>query len=227
MPSGPGTATPPDGDLARDLARNLAMANAQARAATFLLEEDPVAAARALRGIAQHTSDALQLLTVGLTPTDGADVIAGRSGDSLSGLRAGGETLRVTVVGHGEQLSPGAGAAVRHLSAQALATAASRTPGAALSLSLTWSADHLDVLFVSGAATDEAVESRSGVTDADFAASRELLLDAGGVLRVIVPAAGGFLVAATVPVEVRRDDRAAAAGQVAQATLLDGDRLLP
>jgi hypothetical protein len=83
------------------------------------------------------------------------------------------------------------------------------------------------VLFVSGAATDEAVASRSRVTDADFAVSWELLLEAGGVLRVIVPAAGGFLVAATVPVEVQRDDRATAAGHVAQATLLGGDRLLP
>jgi hypothetical protein len=226
MPSGPGTATSPDGDLARDLSRHLAMANAQARAATFLLEEDPVAAARALRGLTQHTSDALQLLRVELTPTDSADVTAGRFGDPFSGFRAGGETLRVTVVGHGQQLSPGAGAAVRHLSAQALATAASRTPGAALSLSLTWSADQLDVLFVSGAATDEAVKSRSGVTDADFAASRELLLDAGGTLRVIAPAAGGFLVAATVPVEVPRSDHRPAVDRVPRVTLDDGDRLL-
>jgi len=225
MPSGPGTATSPDGGLARDLSRNLAMANAQARAATFLLEKDPAAAARALRGIAQHTSDALQLLTVELT-TEGADVVAGQFGDSLSGFRGGGETLRVTVVGHEEQLSPGARSAVRQLIAQALATAASRTPGAALSLSLTWSADHLDVLFVSGAAPDETVEPRSRVTDADFAASQELLLDAGGVLRVIAPAAGGFLVAGTVPVEVPRDDHASAARHVARATLNGDDRLL-
>ncbi len=134
---------------ADDLARDLAMAHAKARAAGYLLTRDPSAAGRALRDLTRHTRAALGALT-GTRAQEAAHTRGAELPELLPGSRAGGGTLRISVTGPEQPLDPAVGWALRELACEMSETVAAHLPGADLSLSLTWSPDHLDALVVSG-----------------------------------------------------------------------------
>ncbi|TWH72083.1 hypothetical protein JD78_00587 [Modestobacter roseus] len=104
------------------------------------------------------------------------------------------------MVGEGRPLSTHSELAIQQLAQETLAVATARAPGAALSLSLTWSAQHLDVLVVSGVADGGREPQTAPSIDECFRHSRDRVLVADGVWRLDTPPAGGFLVAATLPV---------------------------
>ncbi|GAA4753529.1 hypothetical protein GCM10023328_40990 [Modestobacter marinus] len=120
-------------------------------------------------------------------------------GGLLARFRADGAALRISVVGQERPLSALGELAVRQLAQDALTAATARTPGAGLSLSLTWSARHLDVLVVSGVADGGSARRPARSLDECFRRTHERVLAADGALRVAAPQAGGFVVAATLP----------------------------
>ena len=99
---------------AGDLARDLTIAHAKTRAAGHLLTRDPAAAARALHDISHHTRAALDALA---QPAPGAGpevALAGAGlGELLTGSRAAGGALRISVVGVEQPLHPAVAGTVR------------------------------------------------------------------------------------------------------------------
>ena len=184
---------------AGDLARDLTIAHAKARAAGHLLTRDPAAAARALHDISRHTRAALDALD---HPAPGGAAGAARAGTGLgelpTGFRAGGGALRVSVVGVQQPLDPAGGSMVRLLAAEALQAATTHLPGADLSFSLTWSPEHLEVLVVGGAPLGPTTGPTTVPADA-FERSRAVVAAVAGTLRLTAPSAGGFVVAVRLP----------------------------
>jgi hypothetical protein len=182
--------------LTRDaLVRELALVHARARAAEYLVREDPVAAQQALRGLTRSSGAVFDAVrTAGGARPVGQVADAAALAALLGGFRASGGTVRLAAVGPEQQLSPDAEAAVRTLLSEVLA--AVDGPGA-LSVSLTWSPRHLDLLVVLVPPRD----ARTGtpVTADDLVRSDGAVRAAGGTLRVAAPAAGGSVVAAVLP----------------------------
>ncbi|MCZ2816321.1 hypothetical protein [Modestobacter sp. VKM Ac-2984] len=138
-------------------------------------------------------------------PLPSEDPGAGWLGGLLTRFRAGGAALRISVVGQGRPLSAAGELAIQQLAQETLTTVTARSPGAALSLSLTWSAQHLDVLVVVGV-PDGGPGPRPAVSpDRCFRRTRDQVLAADGALRVDTPSAGGFVVVATLPAGDGRD----------------------
>ena len=186
----------PDGDLARDLT----IAHAKARAAWHLLTQDPVAAARALHDITRHTGAALEALAHRRSEgVPNAVEPAARLAELLTGFRAGGGALRISVVGAEQPLDPAGELTVRQLAAEALETAATYLPGADLSFSLTWSPEHLDVRVVGGA-TPGRPPGPDVLPAPAFERSRAGAASLAGALRVTAPPGGGFVAVIRLPV---------------------------
>jgi hypothetical protein len=199
--------------LTRDaLVRELALVHARARAAEYLVREDPVAAQQALRGLTRSSGAVFDAVrTAGGAQPVGQVADAAALAALLGGFRASGGTVRLAAIGPEQQLSPDAEAAVRTLLSEVLA--AVDGPGA-LSVSLTWSPRHLDLLVVlvpprdartgtpalGTAAAETLVRVLAApVTADDLVRSEAAVRAAGGTLRVATPAAGGSVVAAVLP----------------------------
>ncbi|MGY1650231.1 hypothetical protein [Geodermatophilus sp. SYSU D01119] len=193
MPVDLSTAEPADVRTAHEsLVREVALVHARARAAEYLVREDPAAAARALRGLTVSSGavwDALR--TSAPVPRTGAVVLP----DLLGGFRAAGGSVRFAATGPEQRLSPDGAAAVRALVEEVLA--AGVDVAGSLSVALTWSATHLDLLVVLGPSADAAAVP---VTAVDLLRSAGAVLAAGGTVRVETPEAGGTVVAASLPV---------------------------
>ena len=199
--------------LTRDaLVRELALVHARARAAEYLVREDPVAAQQALRGLTRSSGAVFDAVrTAGGAQPVGQVADAAALAALLRGFRASGGTVRLAAIGPEQQLSPDAEAAVRTLLSEVLAA----VDGAgALSVSLTWSPRHLDLLVVLVPARDArtgtpalgiaAAETpvrvpAAPVTADDLVRADGAVRTAGGTLRVQTPAAGGSVVAAMLP----------------------------
>ncbi len=194
------------------LVRELALVHARARAAEYLVRVDPVAAQQALRGLTRSTGAVIDAVrTAGGAQPVGQVADAAALAALLAGSRASGGTVRLAATGREQQLSADAEAAVRSLLSEVLAA----VDGAgALSVSLTWSPRHLDLLVVvvpprvartgtpaqETAAVQTPVSVPAGsVTAEDLVRSDGALRAARGTLRVRTPAAGGSVVAAVLP----------------------------
>jgi len=178
------------------LVREVALVHARARAAEYLVREDPAAAARALRGLTRSSGAVFDALRATARPQSAygvADAVA--LAGLLGGFRASGGSVRFAASGPEGQLSPHGESAVRSLLGEVLAAG---DGAGSLSVTLTWSPEDLDVLVVLG-----PHPGRASVTAGDLVRSWELVQTAGGSLRVESPSAGGTVVAATLPVPGR------------------------
>ncbi len=200
--------------IARDLhdmvAHHLALVNAQASVAEYLLRNDPKAAA-ALSGISLHSRQALDELraTVGLlrSDDDGQDGAgAGHSTpgiDKLDELAAGfliaGTDVSVTVAGVPAELPPGGDLAVYRIVQESLTNAAKHAPGAAAAVTLRWHDGGLDLAVTSGPGGGHDPGVRGAGTGHGIIGMRERAASCGGTLTAGPAADGGFAVRATIP----------------------------
>jgi signal transduction histidine kinase len=192
------------------LAHHIAVVNAQAGVAQYLLRTDPHAADAALAGIAANSQAALDELraTLGLlraegdTPSDPrapAPTIEhlGRLLDSFSD--AG---MQLTVAVHGEpgSLSGPADLAFYRIVQEALTNAAKHAPGSDVCLSIDWSAAsvHLTINNTGPAAAPQGLMNEG--TGHGLIGMRERAAAAGGTLSAGTAGAGGYRVTATLPV---------------------------
>ena len=184
------------------LVREAALVHARARAAEYLVREDPVAAARALRGLTVSSAAVADALEAGavLAPPAGPEAGAVVLSDLLGGFRATGRPVRFSASGPEQRLSPDGEAAVRSLLGDVVTLAADEA--GSLSVALTWSPAHLDLLVVLGPRTGARAGSPEPGATAGLARSADAVHAAGGTLRVELPEAGGRVVAASLPVRV-------------------------
>ncbi len=193
------------------LAHHIAVVNAQAGVAQYLLRTDPHAADTALAGIAANTRAALDELraTLGLLRMEGdtapgdprapAPTIEhlGRLLDSFT--NAG---LRLTVAVHGEPgaLSGPADLAFYRIVQEALTNATKHAPGSDVRLGIDWSASsvQLTVSNTGPAAAPQGLVSEG--TGHGLIGMRERAAAAGGTVSADTVAAGGYRVMATLPV---------------------------
>ncbi len=199
------------------LAHSLTLVNTQAAVADYLMRTDPQAAAEALRGLTQHTRQAMDDLraTVGLLRQDGdagetanLDGPAGlapvpgleRLPDLLEGFRAAGSDVRLTVTGEPRGLPPSGDLAAYRIVQEALTNATKHAPGAPVDVALDWVPDELHVRVVNGRAVGVAPGHRAPGTRHGLIGMRERALAAGGSLRLERPADGDFVVNAVIPV---------------------------
>jgi signal transduction histidine kinase len=206
------------------LAHHIALVNAQAGVAQYLLRTDPHAAEAALAGITANTRAALDELraTLGLLRAEGG----GAPGDPhapipttehlsllLDGFTAAGMRLTVTVRGEPGSLSGPADLAFYRIVQEALTNATKHAPGSDVSLTIDWSAAsvHLTVSNTEPAAAPPALVNEG--TGHGLIGMRERAAAAGGTLSAGPAAAGGYRVTATLP--VTSTDAARPAGSAA------------
>ena len=208
------------------LAHHIAVVNAQAGVAQYLLRTDLHAADTALAGIAANSRAALDELraTLGLLRAEGdtapsdprapAPTIEhlGRLLDSFTD--AG---MRLTVAVHGEPgcLSGPADLAFYRIVQEALTNATKHAPGSDVSLSIDWSAAsvHLTVSNTEPAAAPQGLTNEG--TGHGLIGMRERATAAGGTVSAGTAAAGSYRVTATLPVLT-----AAAAGSAESAAAM-------
>jgi signal transduction histidine kinase len=197
-------------DLHDVLAHHIAVVNAQAGVAQYLLRTDPAAADTALAGIAANSRAALDELraTLGLlraengaAPGDPRAPVPtiehlGRLLDSFTdaGLR-----LTVAVQGEPGALSGPADLAFYRIVQEALTNATKHAPGSDVSLDIDWSASavRLTVSNTEPAAAPQGLMNEG--TGHGLIGMRERAAAAGGTLSAGPTAAGGYGVTATLP----------------------------
>lgn len=207
------------------LAHHLTLVNAQAGVADYLLAADPQAASVALRGINQHTRQALDELraTVGLLRQDDESVedvdvpaLPGAARQPVPGLArldeliesfrsVGGVEFEAT--GSPRTLRPDADLAAYRIIQEALTNATKHAPGSVAHVVLRWSDDHLALSVTNGPAT-RPVPARSRTAAGSghgLIGMRERALACGGTLTTERSPAGGFVVRATIPVQADDD----------------------
>ena len=195
------------------LAHNLTLVNAQAAVAAYLLHTDPDRAETALHDITHHTRQALDELraTVGLLRQDddapggggGVDALRPVPGlDGLDGLLAGfatvGIDVTVTVTGTPHPLSAHTDLAAYRILQEALTNASKHAPAAAVRVTLTWTAHHLDLLVVNDALPAARRGHRGTGTGHGLVGMRERALAAGGSFVAGSRPDGSFAVTASL-----------------------------
>lgn len=190
------------------LAHNLTLVNAQAGVADFLMRTDPAAASTALQGITEHTRRAIDDLraTVGLlrapgdhNETDRSPAPRTRDIDALvSRFVDIGHDVTLTVDGSPGDLSPGTDIGVYRIVQEALTNAAKHAPNAAVTATLVWFDDRVEV-DVENHAPDRSPARPPAGTNHGIIGMRERALIAGGDLTAGPTPTGGFLVHASIP----------------------------
>lgn len=213
-------------DLHDVLAHHIAVVNAQAGVAQYLLRTDPHAAATALAGIAANSRAALDELraTLGLLRAEGdapGDLRAPAPtiehlGRLLDSFTDAGMRLTVAVQGESGSLSGPADLAFYRIVQEALTNATKHAPGSDVSLAIDWSAAsvHLTVSNTGPAAAPQGIMNEG--TGHGLIGMRERAAAAGGTLSAGASAAGGYRVTATLPVL-----NAAAAGLEESVAVID------
>lgn len=213
-------------DLHDVLAHHIAVVNAQAGVAQYLLRTDPHAAATALAGIAANSRAALDELraTLGLLRAEGdapGDLRAPAPtiehlGRLLDSFTDAGMRLTVAVQGEPGSLSGPADLAFYRIVQEALTNATKHAPGSDVSLAIDWSAAsvHLTVSNTGPAAAPQGIMNEG--TGHGLIGMRERAAAAGGTLSAGASAAGGYRVTATLPVL-----NAAAAGLEESVAVID------
>jgi len=194
------------------LAHHIAVVNAQAGVAQYLLRTDPNAADTALAGIAANSRAALDELraTLGLLRAEGETAPGDRRapaptvehlGQLLDSFTDAG--MRLTVAVHGEpgSLSGPASLAFYRIVQEALTNATKHAPGSDVSLSIDWSAAsvHLTVSNTEPATAPQGLMSEG--TGHGLIGMQERAAAAGGTLSAGPATAGGYRVTATLPVQ--------------------------
>jgi signal transduction histidine kinase len=192
------------------LAHHIAVVNAQAGVAQYLLRADPAAADTALTGIAANTRAALDELraTLGLLRADGDTPSDPRApaptiehlGRLLDSFTDAGMRLTVTVHGEPGSLSGPADLAFYRIVQEALTNAAKHAPGSDVCLSIGWSAAsvHLTVSNTGPAAAPQGLMNEG--TGHGLIGMRERAAAAGGTVSAGPAAAGSYRVTVTLPV---------------------------
>jgi len=202
--------------IARDLhdmvAHHLALVNAQASVAEYLMRDDPKAAA-ALSGISLHSRQALDELraTVGLLRSDGDnpdDAGAGHStpgidklDELVAGFRSAGTKVSLSVDGVPAALPAGGDLAVYRIVQESLTNAAKHAPGAAAAVTLHWQEGRLGLAVTNGPAPGRERGYRGPGTGHGLIGMRERARSCGGTLAAQAAPDGGFAVRATIPVK--------------------------
>jgi len=200
--------------IARDLhdmvAHHLALVNAQAGVAEYLMRNDPKAAA-ALSGISLHSRQALDELraTVGLLRSDGDnpdDAGPGHStpgidklGELAAGFRSAGTDVSLTAAGVPGELPPGGDLAVYRIVQESLTNTAKHAPGAAADVTLRWHEDRLELAVTNGPAPGREPGFRGVGTGHGIIGMHERARSCGGTLTAQPASDGGFEVRATIP----------------------------
>ena len=193
------------------LAHHIAVVNAQAGVAQYLLRTDPAAADTALAGIAANSRAALDELraTLGLLRAEG-DTAPGDSrapapttehlGQLLDSFTDAGLRLTVTVHGEPGALSGPADLAFYRIVQEALTNATKHAPGSDVSLGIDWypASVRLNISNTEPAAASQGLRNQG--TGHGLIGMRERAAAAGGTLSAGPAAAGGYRVTATLPV---------------------------
>ncbi|MBL7551633.1 sensor histidine kinase [Frankia sp. AgB1.9] len=215
-------------ELHDTLAHDLALVDAQAGVADYLLDLDPPAARRALRDITQHTSTAIDDLRATLVllrqdldetdrPADAADPDPRAAGDPtrdrtlppvpgldrLDGLldrfRDAGTPVSLDTVGEPAALGHHSDLAAYRIIQEALTNATKHAPGAPVSLTLRWAPRHLGVEIHNPPAAQPA-GTRSVGTGHGLIGLRERARAAHGTFDAGPTHDGGYRVAAELPI---------------------------
>jgi signal transduction histidine kinase len=199
------------GELHDVLAHHIAVVNAQAGVAQYLLRTDPHAADTALAGIAANSRAALDELRATLGLLRAEDGTA--PGDSrapapttehlgllLDSFTEAGLRLTVTVDGEPGSLSGPADLAFYRIVQEALTNATKHAPGSDVSLGIDWSAAsvQLTISNTGPAAAPQGLMNEG--TGHGLIGMRERAAAAGGTLSAGDAPAGGYRVTATLPV---------------------------
>ena len=200
--------------IARDLhdmvAHHLALVNAQAGVAEYLMRGDPKAAA-ALSGISLHSRQALDELraTVGLLRSDGDNPDDAGPGHSTPGIdkldelaasfRSAGTDVSLTAAGVPAELPPGGDLAVYRIVQESLTNAAKHAPGAAAGVALHWHPDRLEFAVTNGPAPGREPGFRGTGTGHGIVGMHERARSCGGTLTAQPAPDGGFAVHAVIP----------------------------
>jgi signal transduction histidine kinase len=200
--------------IARDLhdmvAHHLALVNAQAGVAEYLMRNDPKAAA-ALSGISLHSRQALDELraTVGLLRSDGDNPEDARAGHSTpgidkldelaSGFRSAGTDVSLAAAGVPTELPPGGDLAVYRIVQESLTNAAKHAPGAAADVTLHWHEDRLELTVTNGLSPGREPGYRGSGTGHGIIGMQERARSCGGNLTARAAPDGGFEVRAAIP----------------------------
>ena len=193
------------------LAHHIAVVNAQAGVAQYLLRTDPRAADTALAGIAANSRAALDELRATLAVLRAEDGSA--PGDPrapaptiehlgllLDSFTDAGMRLTVAIRGEPGSLSGPAGLAFYRIVQEALTNATKHAPGSDVSLSIDWSAAsvQLTISNTGPAAAPQGLMNEG--TGHGLIGMRERAAAAEGTLKADPAAGGGYRVTATLPV---------------------------
>jgi signal transduction histidine kinase len=219
------------------LAHHIAVVNAQASVAQYLLRTDPETADTALAGIAANSRAALDELraTLGLLRAEGGDTTPtdprapaptiDQLDRLLDGFTDAGMRLTVAVQGEPRLLSSPADLAFYRIVQESLTNATKHAPGSAVQFDVDWSAEsvRLTVINTEPAAASQGLMNEG--TGYGLIGMRERAAAAGGSVSAGPTAEGGYRVTAVLPVlnsaatscsesdaAVRRPDRSSKAG---------------
>jgi signal transduction histidine kinase len=206
--------------IARELhdvvAHKLALVNAQAGVAEYLLDVDLALARDALRDIGTHTAGALDELrsTIGLLRND-ADAIPSPDRNPVPGVDdidelvqshvAAGATVDVIVRGTYQALSRQADLAAYRIVQESLTNATKHAPGAPVRVQLTWAEHWLD-LRVTNPGTPGGTAPGPG-TGHGVIGMEERAAAVGGLVAAEPTPSGGFVVHAHLPTEAAHASR--------------------
>jgi len=193
------------------LAHHIAVVNAQAGVARYLLRTDPHAADTALDGIAANSRAALDELraTLGLLRAEGDDAAGDprapaptieHLGQLLDGFTKAGLRLTVAVRGEPGSLSGPAELALYRIVQEALTNATKHAPGSDVSLSIDWSAASVQLTVSNTAPAAAPPGFTNDGTGHGLIGMRERAAAAGGTASAGPAQTGGYRVTATLPV---------------------------
>lgn len=191
------------------LAHHIAVVNAQAGVAEYLLETDPTAAREALSGIAKNSRAALDELrmTLGLLRSDAADeqedrLLPSPTIEQLDGLLStyidAGMTLSVDVRGTPHEVSAAAELALVRIIQEALTNATKHAPDSSVTLELDWSADSVRLSVTNVRPTRPGSSDHEG-TGHGLIGMRERAAIADGSISAGPTPEGGYRVTAAFP----------------------------
>ena len=192
------------------LAHHIAVINAQAGVAQYLLRTDPAAADTALAGIAANSRAALDELraTLGLLRAEGDAAPSDPRAPAptiehldrlLDGFTDSGMRLTVAVQGEPGSLSGPADLAFYRIVQEALTNATKHAPGSDVCLDIDWSNAEVTLTITNSEATAVSGEMVNQGTGHGLIGMRERAAAADGTISAGPTGEGGYRVTATLP----------------------------
>jgi signal transduction histidine kinase len=218
-------------DLHDVLAHHIAVVNAQAGVAQYLLETDPTAAVKALRGITTNSRAALDELriTLGLLRGEadaaepGGRLLPAPTIEHLDGLLAtfsqAGMHLSIEVRGSPRPLSTAAELALVRIIQEALTNASKHAPGSTVALELDWSGNPVRLSVSNERPTREGPLTNEGTGHGLIGMHERAAIANGSVTAGPTPE-GGYRVTAAFPT---LDAPADGGATIAEATSQNGE----